>query len=247
MDKSTFNLFWDEIISPSIDKCQKDVSKKEKQMLNLSGMDKEKYKNHLHALYKRKREWLKREYLPAEGKSAVLDFHKLSAIMCRCIIGRKYFSFSVQDASEFYRTIEESNKTKTQKLEKEIDTIYINYKLAFLVSAGINYFDLLYKSKRIQVDEIDNYTKELLGNFIERLKENSQLFFYQKSSHHDDFKSSIIVSLMKNDRLMRDFDYLGYAALMFQWQEYTKDQIFFEILKNQPNAYATIVNLRHLF
>ena len=55
----------------------------------------------------------------------------------------------------------------------------------------------------------------------------------------------MIVSLMKNDILMRDFDYLAYATIMFQWQEYTKQLILTHILSNPENK--SRYNLSHLF
>ena len=36
---------------------------------------------------------------------------------------------------------------------------------------------------------------------------------------------------MKNDYLRRDFDYLQFAISMFQWQQYTKKQHLYDILK----------------
>ena len=38
---------------------------------------------------------------------------------------------------------------------------------------------------------------------------------------------------MKNDSLMRDFDYLQFSISMFQWQEYTKKQHLYDILRKK--------------
>ncbi len=53
---------------------------------------------------------------------------------------------------------------------------------------------------------------------------------YKKTPEHDDYVTSMIVAFMKNDILLRDFDYLAIAASMFQWQVHTKQSLFLEIL-----------------
>jgi len=62
------------------------------------------------------------------------------------------------------------------------------------------------------------------------LKEEKKLVQYKKSINHDDYVTSMIVAFMKNDILLRDFDYLAIAASMFQWQVHTKHALFLEIL-----------------
>ena len=82
--------------------------------------------------------------------------------------------------------------------------------------------------------QFDSTTDESIKNiyieFLHALNERKSLVFYRKSPNHDDFYTSMIVALMKNDVLMRDFDYLTYAASMFQLQEYTKQKLFSAIL-----------------
>lgn len=246
MNNCAFDRFWDNSVLPSINYCLSTIDKNDKEMLELTHVDLLHYKEELSSLFWRKREWLKKEYLPDEGANATLDFHKLSAVMCRCIIGNKYFSFSSKKAVVLYEYIEESTLKKTEKLEREINSIYINYKLAFHVAAAISYYDLAYRVCEKKDQENNSRKVELLDRFNSMLHQNSELYLYKKSKSHDDFVSSIIVALMKNDYLLRDFDYLAFAAIMFQWQEYTKLQICYNMLVEDIQPKPTIAELRDL-
>ena len=127
----------------------------------------------------------------------------------------------------------------------------INYKLAFLVGEGVAFYDLFYWAQsRISSDADllqrleDEDTKKsirqrkhLTEEFCARLC-NSEFGLkpYICSRTHDDFISSMIVSLMKTDCLMRDFDYLMFGTIMFQWQEYTKRYIFTELILGETES-----------
>ena len=95
---------------------------------------------------------------------------------------------------------------------------------------GVAYIDLLYWAKEKNKNEKDVSKKEIYRVFIEQLKKEKNLILYKKSPNHDDYVTSMIVSFMKNDILLRDFDYLAVAASMFQWQVHTKQSLFIEIL-----------------
>lgn len=245
MNGDNFERFWSKVICPSIELCLEEIDDESKKYIGLTESDKIQYKSELEKLYQRKREWLKKEYLPLEGAEASLDFHKLGAIMCRCIIGNKYFKFSEHKANKLFLNITNSHVSQKEKLQKEINSIYINYKLALYVSMGISYIDLLAKvtnkEKKANSDERNVYSL-----FRKYLLEHCSLFEYIESDRHDDLVSSLIVTLMKNDLLKRDFDYLAYSASMYQLQEYTKDEIFFAILslneiKLSPQALKILI------
>lgn len=236
----SFESFWDEIIAPSIDYCWSQSADIYRDRIRLKKSNAQMYKNELYSLFLKKREWLKREYLSHEGSDAMLDFHKLGAILCRCIIGCKFFSFSESKAKELYNEIDSNDQLdQSQKLKIEIDNIYINYKLAYLVSIGIAYFDLFYWS----IEKIHDLNKEdiekrlFYEEFQKELKINTSLSKYKKSLRHDDFDSSMIISLMKQDYLLRDFDYLSYAANLYQMQEYTKQIIFLRIISKSNSKF----------
>lgn len=243
---SAFDEIWDKIILPSIRKCLDELDIQFKSKARVSGCNLTKYKKSLEDIYKRKREWLKVEYLPNED-DPILDFHKLSSIMCRSIIGVKHFTYDIKLAEEFFEQISnDENISQSEKVKWQIDNVYVNYKLAFLVAEGIVYVDLLFWAQERINDLLCQYNQEDIDSnkdnvsiklkvyeeFIELLNTKQQrLYSYEVSDSHDNFTTSSIIALMKNDYLRRDFDYLQFAISMFQWQQYTKKQHLYDILK----------------
>ncbi len=224
----TFDYFWDDVIFPSIQRCVAEMDKQVSHDIDFSCREYQSYKLELSEVFKRKREWLKREYLSKED-DPTLDFHKFSALFCRSIIGNKPFLFSLPKAEKLFKEISEhENMQEHEKLQWEINNVYFNYKCAFYVARGIAYIDLFYWA--IEKAKNDSINSELYEKFQQELNKRKDLETYKKSPNHDDFITSMIVSLMKNDILMRDFDYLTFAASMFQWQEHTKLTLLIDIL-----------------
>lgn len=236
--KSGFDKIWENAIVKAIDFCYEDMDQSFCERAKVVKRDYIEYKPQLRKLYHEKREWLKIKYLPHKDHP-ILDFHKLSAIICRCIIGIKPIFYDGNMADYLFNVIQSQKISPSKKLAWQITNIYVNYRVAFLAAAGVAYDDLLswaqetinfLKEQRNGLTEIEEEKLFIFGLFIEKMISGSALFLYQKSDKHDDFESSMIVSLMKNDILMRDFDYLSFAANMFQWQEYTKLMLFMNII-----------------
>lgn len=238
-DISAFENIWNNIISKSIEFCKAELDDNFKKYANVETVNLTEYKIQLEQIYKRKLQWLKKNYLPNE-KNPTLDFHKLSSVMCRSMIGVKLFTYDISKSEKIFIEIS-SNKSLNQfdKIQWQINNVYINYKLAFLVAEGIVFVDLLYWTQN-KIDSIKNkYDKDSIENNVNKsmtkleiyknlinvlnIKHN-RLCNYKPSSSHDDFITSGIIALMKNDYLNRDFDYLQFSLSMFQWQEYTKKQ-----------------------
>lgn len=222
-----FDYIWDEIVLPTIKYCLASVNNEDRIKMKIRCKNLDVYKITLRDMFYRKRDWLKRNYLPDQGNSARLDFHKLSAVLCRCIIGTKAFTFDRDKAEELFA--QKKQKTpcyRDEILIWEIDHIYINYKLAFYASVGMVYLYLISWAKKEIQGAKDEDEKNRYREFLNGLDREKFLVQYNPSSSHNDFASSMIIALMKNDLLMRDFDYLMYAASMYQWQEYTKRVLF---------------------
>lgn len=251
-EKITFDHFWKEAIYPAVKRCLKELEPVDKDSLSFRFVNESLYKKKLSRIYYRKREWLKRIYLPNKGDQAVLDFHKLGAILCRSIIADKPFRFNVSRAQKRMAEVKKKyGESDPRTIQWEVDHVYINYKLAFLVSEGVAYLDLLYwtakkmeaLSKQIKtlIEEKEIEEAERKKAFYEQFKNEllniHSLSAYKKSPDHDDFKTSMIVALMKHDLLMRKFDYLTYAATLYQWQEHTKQIIVSQIIFSKCSEY----------
>ena len=258
--KRGFDYIWDSVIQNVIEYCEKDMDPEFVENAGVVAQNLIKYKNGLRELYHKKREWLKIEYLPTK-KNATLDFHKLSAIICRCIIGLKPISYNEKTAKILFDKVQkkkfslDKKENTRKKLQWQIKNIYVNYRIAFLVSGGIVYDDLLCwvqnkLDNNLKLQDIDDKVLER-RNIYEKLKskliDNSTLYDYIPSLNHDDFESSMIVSLMKNDVLKRDFDYLSFSSGMFQWQEHTKLKLLGDIFFEMEFKNYNFQNISELF
>ena len=244
--KDEFDYIWERSVLNSIAKCQKELDKAFQEKVSLTTPCKSIYKKELSKIYHRKREWLKKTYLP-NSDQAMLDFHKLSAIMCRSIIGHKFFKFDVEKAKAFLVSTHQKVNTNAisayQALTLEIDNVYVNYKLAFLVAESIAYEDLIawsdfyadeFKKIASEKDKKSIVFSKVYEDFSKYLiSDLKKLHDYPLNYKHDPLYESIVISLAKNDILQRDFDYLSFSAILYQWQEYTKRVVFNDIICNQ--------------
>lgn len=243
-----YDEVWEKVIKRSIRLCEKQLDTTFKDESKFSVCNLNDYKLQLKKIYRRKRQWLKKVYLPNDG-DATLDFHKLSAALCRSIIGLKPFKYDMPIAERLF--VEVKKKTDCSQKERiswQVNNSYINYKLAFLVAEGMIYIDLLYWAKCMIEDlekdcnsvdysqeKNDNLKKELriYQQIIDMLQSSCcRLCHYQETPSHDDFFISSVIALMKNDYLERNFDYLQFSISMFQWEEYTKKQLYEQALKS---------------
>lgn len=213
---------WPLVIKPAIENANKKIDPSFAEYVGSNCLffnDKSEgeYKSQLSSLYERKREWLKKIYFgfakPDDKK--LLDMHKIAAIICRCIIGCKPFSFDVSKANEY----KEANG-KNEQLDWIIDNYFVNYKVAVNCAFAITMYDLIDKlGKEEKNDPIID-----VPDIVQKLsKEGFDLYqaepFLLKSDHETYYKSMILDTAI-NDINKRDFDYLGFAASCFQLQQY---------------------------
>lgn len=211
---------WPIIIKPAIDNAMKASDFEFKQYVGLNSLsysDEKEYKSRLSSLYERKREWLKKNYFgfadPHDKKR--LDMHKIAAIICRCIIGCKPFSFDISKANEY-----KERRGKNEEIDWIIDNYFINYKVAVNTALAITLYDLIDKlgeeAKKKPIIDVAG----TLSNIIEQGFDLYQNKPFLLKSDHELFYKSIILDIAINDINKRDFDYLGFAALCFQVQQY---------------------------
>ena len=254
MRKTEFDYMWEDSVHPLIKMCDEQLDTNYKAAVALKIKNLDEYKAELRELYRHKRDWLKKEYLPYE-KKATLDFHKLSAVMCRCIIGNKPFVFDQNIAEQYLKQSHnerQHGRPGCEILRDQIDTIYVNYKLAFLVGESIAFYDLVQWAQR-QIAYIQKEptlvaepekTIRAYELFIKKMDESGILSDYEwVNKRHDPFFESMVSCLIKNDILKRDFDYLFFAANMFQWQEYTKQILFNEILSDKAYDSLSLIDM----
>lgn len=209
----SFEFLWNSIIFPTIKAAEEDVNEEFKKACNLqfAYSDIDKYKDDLMNFYHEKRQWLKGVYLPHD-EHPMLDMHKIGAILCRCLLAYKPFYFDYPKAEKY--VVNKFGGNKENHIDWFIDNIYVNYKVAFYVSTGLVYIELL-----------DSYSPN--GNFtdLKALRfflDLGGIMYYAKSPTHDNYVNSCILALQKNDVLHRNFDYLSYAINLFQLESFNR-------------------------
>lgn len=217
IESTHFNFLWEEVISPSIELCKREIHENFRSYVRCNDVN--KYKNAIESLYREKREWLKELYLhnkvAKQEDEANLDMHKIAAILTRSVIGCKYFIFDQKKAIKIASAL-----PKEQQLSWLKDNAYVNYKLAYMVGLKTVYIDLLcsHLVKQENGYEVAPDREKELQYIIS----NGGLYKYSPNINHGDFDTSMIVMFMKNDVNDRDFDYLGLATIFFQLEEVTK-------------------------
>lgn len=221
----SFDYIWDKIVWPAVALVEEQMDPDFKQFakLELAYRHVEEYKNDIKAFYREKREWLKEVYLPHE-KHPFLDEHKLGAIWCRTVIAFKPFYFDFKSAETFVtekfgksQKSDNENDDATNNSEWFTKNIYCNYRVAFLVSVGVVYLYLLYDCK-----EKDPHLAEYLHEAYDYFREKKVLRCPPTTISHNNFSTSCIIALQKNDTLERDFDYLTYAIMLYQLEHYNR-------------------------
>lgn len=206
---SMFSIFWNEFVYPMINQVYEEVDPDFKKACSFrfSHTDISEYRDALHQIYREKREWLKEIYMP-HAKSPVLDIHKLGAVLCRSIIGYKPFAFDF-NAAKKYVINKYENTPQKQNTDWYFANIYANYKVAFYSSIGVAYMNIPYRCKKNN----DSYS-------LSKFEGVTHLNFYQPDGSHECFENSCMIALQKNDVLGRSFDYLGYAIMLYQLEQF---------------------------
>ena len=234
-----FDRLWDEAIQPSIQFSIEQMDDNFIEFASVKSVDLDSYKIDLKRVYKKKREWLKRSYLP-HNPEPYLDFHKLGAVVCRSIIGLKPIKYDLVLVKELIKHQDFSQSTHFEQIDWFIRNVYVNYRIAFLSAVGLVYANLVHWA----ITKKGNCTTEDLAKvydeFIHELTQQGRLSSYPEPELHENFENSTIIALMKNDLLQRDFDYLSFATILYQWEFHTKLKIFQKVLDNSKYSLSDI-------
>lgn len=158
--------------------------------------------------YLEKREAVKNEFYGAYASLGLhlMDFHKLSAVLCRTLIEFKIYSYDIALAEKYIRN-EQIHSKDTNWL---VHNALINYRFALHAS-----IDFLYRSMLFRLDKRHS-------EVFDKLKAQGNLNLYKDncSDNHESFENSLVLDLAKRDVNNRSFDCFLYSTIMFQLEEY---------------------------
>ena len=229
--KKHFDDFWENAILPSIEQTIEEMASEFCTAASVNVQNLSSYKVELENIYRRKREWLKQAYLPHESQPC-LDFHKLAAIVCRSVIGCKPIHYDIAAVEEMIHQQNYGCESHDEQINWFVNNIYANYKIAFLSAVGIVYANLIHWAINKKNECADAKLASVYNSFIQRLLDNKQLCSYENPKAHENYVNSMIIALMKNDLLQRDFDYLTFAINLYQLEYFTKLTLFHQVLTN---------------
>lgn len=213
MSDSSFHFIWQEWIVPLTEDM---LNQADTEFIKRAGL-KIRDMNELFGVaknyFEKKKTDLKIEFYGQdyESQEHLMDFHKLGALLCRTLIQYKVFDF---DISECENMVLEKDKKDISWLVKNA---LINFRVAFYTSVVFVYQSMLFK-----------YDNEENHQLFEKLKKNRCFNLYEThqsksvNSVHESFENSIVLDLAKRDINDKSFDFLLFATIMYQLEEYNK-------------------------
>ena len=224
LDLQDFEYIWDKWITPLVNDIFKSADSDFAEKCNLQTRELSCIKKDACKYFCERREEVKRYYYgenfsPNEDPAKyLLDFHKLSAVLCRTLIEFKVFDFNKEKCYEF------ANEIDSQNTDWLIKNVLINFRLAFYASVVFLYHSMVFMySKKNQ---------PMYKMIHEKLKENKKLNLYfplysSNYRNHESFENCMILDLAKRDLNSRSFDFLLYSTVMYQLEEYNKILVLF--------------------
>lgn len=213
VDISDFSFIWKEWIVPAIDKIAKQMDPAFQKATNFSIRDLSEIEKSASKYYIEKREATKKEYYGDDpsvvAKKHLMDFHKLSAILCRTLIEHKVYYYDVQKCNEYI----EAQKIDSKNTDWLVHNVLVNFRLAFYASVVFLYQSMLFRLKK---DNSDLYP------LLETQKKLNLYTNGERGNTHESFENSLVLDLAKRDINNRSFDCFLYSAIMFQLEEYNK-------------------------
>ena len=221
------------IISPVIENVECCVSKEFIEATQFVVKKDTQYFDALARVYEEKRDWLRDKYWgnrQVDGKSHLIDMHKIAAVLCRAVISCKPFSFDVKKAEELMKQHE-------QDLNWIVNNYLSNYRVAVDVAMLTCFYDMVDRLGCLEKDPLK--ASELYGMVdvdgqLRELVDRGGLDYYSDPilpQQHEPYYNSLVYSVAMNDTHKRDFDYLGFAINCFQLQQYNVLSYNFRKLK----------------
>ena len=204
---------WAKVIEPVcevvISECDEDF----RQKCFLEPKSTQIWKKDLENEYRSLRREMKELCYGDKADDGLLDSRKLSAIFCKALMRIKAYQYNVNEA----RRLVEKKKQEMPPAEFNlwaVDTVYINYKLAYYVSLQLVYLTLL--------DDL-----KLSGDIdkLRRLNDIGHLIRYPWVKDMDSFDVNVIIGMARADISGKGLDMFLFAMQLYQIEMYTRERL----------------------
>lgn len=212
---SNFQYIWNEWVCPLVEDLYAQMDEDFKKQCSVEIRDLAKISFEAEKFYQKKREEVKRafygEYNKGDSESEHrMDFHKIGAIVCKTLIDYKVFNFDVEQCEKY---IEE--KISPYNTDWVVKNALINFRVAFYASIVFLFHSIrfvYYKEnpdiyeRLSKIDSLDLYNHSFSVETTDLVKES--------------FENCVVLDLAKRDIGNHSFDYLMYAVILYQLEEY---------------------------
>ena len=211
-----FDYIWQEWIIPLVNEIPTQMDEKFKEYAKFEIRDLQDIKANVKKFYLQKLESIKKEYY-GDSKKHFMDFHKLSAILCRSLIEYKVYNFDTSLCEQYIR----EQRIDSKNTDWLVCNALVNFRLAFYSSVVLLYQSMLFNLK--------DDSEELYVLLRDQRKLN--LYTSKRNPNvHESFENSLVLDLAKRDVNNRSFDCFLYSTILYQLEEYNKI-----ILQHQVN------------
>lgn len=213
-----FKFILDSWIIPLVDKLKNQMDKEFIVQCNVKIRPYKEFEKEINSFYHKKRKLLKLEYYGKDYEKDAnnphrMDFHKLSAVICRTMIEYKLFDFDVNACYDYI----ESRGISKDDTDWLVKNALVNFRLAFYSSVVF-----LYQSMIFCYDKSNDEEKKHIAKRLRELKKLDLYINSNLSNSHESFVNCMILDLAKRDIDDRSFDYFMYSIIMYQLEEYNK-------------------------
>lgn len=219
---SNFKYIWTEWIVPLIGDLYAQIDEKFRKYCNVRIRNLDEISNNAERYYQHKREEVKRvfygEYHKGDSETEHrMDFHKISAIICRTLVEYKVYDFDEKLCQEYV-----DNNIDKYNTDWVVKNALINFRLAFYSSVVFMFHSMQFE-----------YYKDNIELF-KLLEKKGKLDLYETHISNCDrvkesFENCIILDLAKRDIGNHSFDYFMYAIIMYQLEEHNKNLLIEEM------------------
>lgn len=204
--ETTYEYIWTEIIEPTIKRIHSSMDDELCFKYKFSHRDLLFVKHEIFDLYQKKRDRLKTLYHFDDGKEdRLIDIHKIAACFAAVLIEHPVFEYSMDVDSHLPDSMFRANA-----------------ELAYSVSLGIIYIQLIGDYTRLQEDQ-----------YVHKLIEKGKLLVPKTTKGHDEYHLGRIKTIALNYAFQTEFDVLTYSDMMF-WIELYNRQILEQTLEPKP-------------
>lgn len=215
-EMSNFRYIWTEWIVPLVYDLYAQTDEEFRKYCNVRVRDLDEICSKAEEYYQHKREEVKRafygEYHRGDSENEHrMDFHKLSAIICRTLIEYKVYDFDEVLCEQYV-----DKNIEPYDTDWVVRNALINFRLAFYSSVVFMFHSM----------QFEYYREDM--QLFKLLEQKDRLNLYETHISHsgkvkESFENCVILDLAKRDIGNRSFDYFMYAIIMYQLEEHNRN------------------------